>query len=199
MSIEKVCKKLPKNLTRGKISMSNNQNITYEVQLAEDLRAYITNRSKEQELIEVLCKSPTLYERFFNKRAYELKQELVREDLQALRKNIAKAMEIQFALSKRAHEIAANVYLATLKAQGNTYLVAEYLRLKDDAIDRNFKSMERDAEKFTDMVRRIEEIYADRPDMLEKHRQSINRQMDSVFEANEQMLDNLLQLLKTEI
>lgn len=179
--------------------MSNNQIILYEGQIAEDLRAYITNRSKEQELVEALCKSPTLYEKFFNKKAYELRQELVRQDLQMLRRHSAKAMELHFALYQSSHETIAEVYLRKLKANGQAYLAEEYKRLKDEAIRRNRESMRRDAEEFDGMMRDAEEIYAERPNMLDRHIASIERQRESVMKANEKILDNLLDLLQERL
>lgn len=184
--------------------MSNSHELqvaTLGMKVAEDLREYVKTDSKEieQKLVETLCKSPTLYERLFNKKSHELKQELVRQELQVIRRHNAKVMDMHFDMLYRNMTVVANVYIAELEARGQAHLNNVFQELSANAISSSKQRLKNSNREFEEMLRDIEEVYGHRPDILERRMQGIYRQMDIEMEASEQALKNLLQVLRKNL
>lgn len=183
--------------------MSNSHELqvaTLGMKVAEDLKEYVATDSKEaeQKLIAVLCSSPSLYEKIFNKRAYGLKQEIIQEELRVLRKHNANVMQLHFDIYYASFKESSDIYIRELRARGNAHLTSVFEELSTKVIEKSEQETALARRKFSAMMKDAEEVWSNRPEILEDELASIRRRMRTVMEGNEQALSNLLQLLRRD-
>lgn len=171
------------------------------MKVATDLREYIATDSKEAEhkLIVALCSSPSLYEKLFNKKAYSLKQEIIKEELQALREHNANVIQLHFNMYYESFKESSSIYIQELRARGNAHLMNVFEELSAKVISSSQHNAEISNKKFVEMMEDAEKMFSDRPAVLEKRLNGIYRQMDIAMEANEQALKNVLKILQNNI
>lgn len=171
------------------------------MKIAEDFRIFIASNSKEAEtrLVEALCQQPTLYERFFNKKAYELKQELIRKELNDLRAKNNHMFDKHFHFLCSNFDIMANTHLARMEAIGQSQLCEDFLKYKQKHMAQLEEDMEMTMLRFSRMRDSAERIYGNRPGELENQMNHIRRLETSAMEELEQNIKNLLRVLQKDL
>lgn len=168
------------------------------MKVAKDLRQYVgtDNKEIEQRLITALSESPSLYQKLFNKKKYQEKQENIKQELRVVARHNTQIINMHFKLYCDVLEAKADEYLEGLEMTKRARLASLFDVLKEQVVASRVESERRTDQDFARMIDDAEKLWGNRGHILEKKLASIDKQMSTVMEANEQALENLLEILK---